>query len=258
MPRFLCSCLFLTLVLGLAGCTNGAAEEAAAQREEDPIFALLGEIDTDVLRQAFARLPGYAFTRRTCTVQRNDEGNVVATEVRAVRYLPRETERAYEILAHEQTGAFAVGLLGGAEEDADASLDAAGLADDIIPEDPPYLIKRNREAYHYSLRSDTLIEGRATQVIDITARPGEGGKQAIRTARLYVDRQTNTLVALYLERKEDTLFFGEDSRFFIQIQRDDGVWLPARTRADTRLDLPLAPPRHLRTEATYEDFAEVG
>lgn len=131
--------------------------------------------------------------------------------------------------------------------------DLTRIPSHVLPDDPPYLSARFHEDYRYRLLPDTLLWDRHTHVIDIWANDAS---QSITHARYFVDRQTNDIVAVSIERTENTLFFVEASRFYLSLRPGPGqTWVPHHMRFVSQLKLPLHPVRTIRTATTFYDYA---
>ncbi|MFB3132818.1 MAG: hypothetical protein ACE10K_09900 [Rhodothermales bacterium] len=258
----------LPLVL-LAGC--GPASEAPGDAmttgkayqqdpaERDAVLALLQTMKQDALREAFARLPRYRYTRYIRTEQYDAAHHRRAFAEHVTRLDGQENRRVSTVLQADSAGAFDTGMLGRFVAAGHDEHDAATWPEYVLLDDPPYLAPRNREAFGYRFRPDTTLWERATQVIEIHARPGSGDAQSMRRTHLYLDRASGELVAVYLERTEGGLFFSEESRFYLHIRPapDDG-WVPYSARFLTRLRLPLRSPRHFRSVSAFYAYEPVG
>jgi len=93
-------------------------------------------------------------------------------------------------------------------------------------------------------------------VVEIRAQPGAlGADRAIRHARLFVEPATYELVGLYLVRAETSLLFREDSRTLTHLRpAPDSGWVPAVTRLDARLDMPLQAAPLFRLDASFAAY----
>lgn len=252
--------LFVLLCLALGGCRSGEPRttEPLAPSSDDAVdaaVALLEETDEEALRTAFERLPDYGFTRRLRTVQFDpaEEDRIAAIE-RVVRHTFRDGERIYRVQTADTVGTFAFGLLRHFADPAPLRDPQAAISS-ILPEEPPYLSPRHRDAYRYRVLADTVLWGRPVQVIAVGARPEEGEGQNIRRARLYIDRATHALLALSVRYRRDALLFQEQSAFFVSLRpAPDSGWVPYRTSVRTRIDVPLLPPRLFQTQAMYYGY----
>ena len=251
-------CLFLVPVGLLAGCGQATPPDGASGLDDDDRGAaleLLAAADTSALRQAFSRLHDYAFTRRLRTEQYGQD-TVIAFAERVLRYAAGDTNgHVVRVQAADTSGAFHFGLLGTFVGDDAPSPHLTDPIPNLLPDEPAYASARNRDAYRYQLLSDTLLDGRTVQRLDIQARPGEGDAQTLRYARLYIDRATRVLVALYLEQARNTVLFREQSHLYAQVRYTDGTWLPAQTRVWTQINTLFSPARQFQTSSSYDDYA---
>ncbi len=227
--------------------------------ERDAVLAVLQTIKQDALRDAFARLPRYRYTRYLRTEQFDDAHQRTAFAERVVRLDLQENRRIRTPLQADSAGAFDAGMLGRFVAAGPDEHDAAAWPQSVLLDDPPYLAPRNRDAFLYRFLPDTTLWEAATQVIEVRARPGSGDAQSIRRTHLYLDRASGELVAVYLERTEADLFFSEESRFYLHIRpAPDSGWVPSTARFLTRLRLPLRSPRQFRSVSAYYAYEPVG
>ena len=250
-----------SLLLGLAFATTGPAPShtTVAPRafpQADSAFALLSRVRMDALSEAFATLPRYTYTRQVRTEQLDAAHTLTAFREQRARITTLEGRRVLTTEAVRSAGTFDAGLANRFAEAPDTLYEAHLLTDYVLPEDPAYREPRNREAYTYRFRPDTLLWGRPVQVVEVSARPEVGDAQAIRQVRLYVEKATETLVGLDLELTTRTLLFQERNHTSIRLRPAlEGGWVPAQTRFEVFLDLPFTPPRYLRTTTTYYAFS---
>ncbi len=247
---------FFVVCLGCGDAPNRAGSspvsEAAlsqSRAERDTVLARLSTLKQDAFRSAFARLAGHDYTRYARTEQFDQEGFLVAYVEREVRH---ERGGGARIERQDSLGTFDFGLFKRVVSARANSLGPVDLIPLLLPEDPAYLLPRNWEQYRYRQRPDTLLWDRTARVIDIRALPVLADGQNIRYVRYYIDRETNELMAIYLERTALSLLFREESRFYLHLQRlPGGDWLPYNTRLHTRIKTLFATPRQFRTVATY-------
>ncbi len=250
--------------LGLlaAGCVDSSSSVPPTPEEEaaaDSVLALLERIDETAIRSAFEGLANHAHTQRTRTAQFDDNGALLASREREVRY---DAEGVREIRS-ESSGAFDFGYMrrfASPDEDIrESSLAAPDFPDHIILDDPPYASARNREAWRYAFAPDSILFAGPVRVVRITARPGFAASRSIRRVQLYLDRNSDRLAGLYMERTHAALWFREESAFFLSAAPlASGAWVPHRTRFETRLKLLLRPVQRFASEAEYYDFREMG
>lgn len=258
----------LSLIL-LTGCRTPSeapgsptsADETTPQdpAEREAVLAALQTIKEDALRDAFSRLPRYRYTRYHRTEQADDTRRRTAFAERITRFDGQENQRARTLLQADSAGVFETGMPGRFVDDGSDEHDAAAWPQAVLLDDPPYLAPRNRDAFVYRIRPDTTLWDAATQVLEIYARPGIGDAQSIRRTHLYLDRASGELVAIYIERTEDVLFFREESRFYLHIRpAPDGGWVPYAARFRTRLHLPLRSALQFHAVSAYYNYEPVG
>lgn len=221
------------------------AEEAPPQSETDraPALSALEAAKPDALTDAFATVSTYAHTRRFRTETRSH--NQIAAVGQTVRM---HDAMPPSILALDTLGTVSSDMM---ENPLPRNL--THIPSHVLPDDPPYLSARFHENYRYRLLRDTLLWDRPTQVIDVRA---SDASQSITHARYFVDRQTSDIVALSVERTENTLFFVEASRFYVSLRPGPGLeWVPHHMRFVSQLRLPLHPVRTIRTTTTFYDYA---
>lgn len=241
---------YVTLLLLplLYGCqeSSSPAEKLPPQRETDraPVLAALEAAKSDALTDAFATVSAYAHTQRSRTETRVD--NQIAAVGQTVRMHGLD-DRPPSILARD--------TLGAVDADRTETLllrDLTHIPSHVLPDDPPYLSARFHENYRYQLLRDTLFWERPTKVIDIRA---SDASQSITHARYFVDRPTSNIVAVSIERTENTLFFAEVSHFYVSLRPGpEQKWVPHHIRFVSRLRLPLHPVRTIRTATTFYDY----
>ncbi len=230
------------------------AESAAA----DSIAVLLERIDETALRSAFQTVSTHAHTQRIRTEQFDEGGTLLASREQEVRH---DVEGARTIHS-ETSGTFDFGYLRrfvSADDDLPASgLAASDLPEYVIPDDPPYAAARNREAWRYEFAPDSMLFARPVRVVRITTRPGFEASRSIRRVRLYLDRASDRLVGIYIERVHAALWFREESAFFLSVDRlPSGTWAPGNARFETRIKFLLRPAQRFRSATEYYDFREM-
>lgn len=250
------------LVFLASGCADRNTPPAPLTPEElaaaDSVGALLERIDETALRSDFGSVSTRAYTQRTRTVQFDESGALLASREQEVRH---DAEGARTIYS-ESSGTFDFGYLRrfvSTEDDLEeAGFAASDLAEYIIPEDPPYAVARNREAWRYAFAPDSMLSARPVRVLRITARPGFEVSRTIRRVHLYLDRTSDRLVGIYIERVHAALWFREESAFFLStIRLPSGTWAPDHTRFETRIKLLLRPAQRFRSTVEYYDFREM-
>lgn len=223
--------------------------------ERDSIVAVLEALDPAPLQQAFAGLDRHNFTRYTRTEQFDEDDFLIAYEETVVRHETRGAVRMYLPLAADSAGAFDYGYFSRFVSETVSSQDPPDLAAYVLPEDPPYLSDRNRDAYTYRFMPDTLMWDMVARVIEVRARPNEGDGLNVRRVRLYVDRGSQALIGMYLERIDLAMLFREESRYYLHVRPSpNGTWVPYNTRFESRISVPFRPAQLFRTVSTYYNY----
>ncbi len=259
-------CLLLSL-----GCTRSEEQRVPGEpfypvstdpysqssTERDSLFSFLVAVDRETFDKAFGRLDERDFTRYTRTEQFDDEEYLVAFEEQVTRHQGSPSNRRFVTLERDSAGAFDFGYFSRFVSQTVATYDPTNLAQYIIPDDPAYLSARNQDAYHYRALPDTVMWDMTARVIEVRARPEEGDGQNIRRVRLYVDKGTNRLIAIYLERIDLAMWYREESQFYVHVRpAPNGSWIPYNTRFETKIGVPFRPTQRFRTVSTYYDYAE--
>lgn len=224
------------------------AETPALQSETEraPALSALAAARPDGLTNAFATVSTYAHTRRSRTETRSHDQ--IAAVGQTLRMHGLDDAMPPDILALDTLGAAPADMT-----EYPLPPDLTHIPSHVLPDDPPYLSARFHENYQYRLLPDTLLWDRPTQVIDISA---SDASQSITHARYFVDQQTSNIVAISVERTENTLFFVEASRFYVSLRPGPGrEWVPHHMRFVSRLKLPLHPVHTIRTATTFYDYA---
>lgn len=243
-------------LLALAACKQPeppplSPDEVAVR---DSALALLGTIDTERLSAAFERLDAFRYRVVTQTEQLGDAAPTVQRTVTA-DVTPAADGPRIDIVQTDSSGTFDFGRFDPfANDAAESPLPAENPATLVLPEDPAYLDPRGREAFAFSFAPDTLLGGRRVQIVAIAAREGEDD-QALRRARLYIDRTTGVLVGVRLRRRTESVIFREasDTAVLLQPGPADG-WLPSLTRVETTLGALFTDQRRFRLTRRYSDF----
>lgn len=229
-----------------------------ASTERDSIFTALNAINQDPFRNAFTALEQQAFTRYTRTEQFDKEDFLVAYQEHIIRHEHEGGARTYATQSMDSAGTFDYGYFSRFVSETVTTQDPPDLTRYVVPEDPAYLSERNRDAYVYRFLPDTLMWDMVARVIEIRARPADGDGQNIRRVRLYVDRGTQTLIAMYMERIDLAMLFREESRFYVHIRPEGDHWVPYNTRFESRISVPFRPTQLFRTVSTYYKYGWSG
>ena len=250
--------LALLLLLPLAACTEAPPEPLAPAdaAERDSVLAVLRTADTAALAAAFDRLDAFRYHVESRTEQFGADGRTEAARTVAAEVSPNAGAPLTDVVLADSTGAFDYGAFAAFASEADENpLPGENPATLVVPEDPPYLDPRGREAYQFRFAPDTLLGDRRVRVLTVDARPGEGDDKTLRRARLYLDPATGDLVGIRLLQRMESVLFSERSDASILLQPGPaGGWLPERTRFDTTLDALFTARRHFRLSRRYSDF----
>lgn len=242
----------LLVLLALVACNGTDAPPAGLPADDDRavVLATLDSLPDQTFRAAFQHLSSISHTRRTRTEQLGADGQVLASIERVIHYDAQTGTPT--LLRVDSSGAFHFGYLTPFASTDPITLDAADLADALLPEDPPYLTPRNREAFTYQILPDTAWGTGTARVLDIRLRPGDDMEQDIRHARYYLDDPSGQLLGIRLSRTKQMLLFREETHQAAIIRRLAGTtYVPATLTTSTRLNVPLRPLQHFRTTTTF-------
>ncbi len=231
-----------------------AADDAAFEETaRDSVLAALRSIDQTALREAFGRLPAYAYTRRTRTEQLTPDGATAARSERVVRHRPGAD--SFALVQERTTGTFDFGWLGSLVAPTPEQQALGDAAAHVLPDAPAYLSVRSQSAYAFRFLPDTTLWERPVQVISLRVRPEAEQTPSLRRARLYVDRRTRQLLAADVTRAGGAALFDETTRSYLSLRpAPDSGWVPHRTWTRTRFNAPLRAPQHLRTASAYAAY----
>jgi hypothetical protein len=251
--------LALALSLFATACTDGSAplgsEEAA---RVDSTATLLSGIDDTAFRAAFRGISDYSYTRYSRTEQFDTDDYLVAFRETVHRSSAVEGVRQVNLQEEDSAGTFDFGLFDRFTSSNITAIDPVDLIPYLLPDDPPYLKARNQGKYEWSFLPDTLLWDTQAKVVEVRARRLQGDGENIRVVRHYVDRTTNELIAMYLERIDLALLFREESQFFVHMRRaDDGKLVPHNTRFYTHIKTPFETDSKFRTVSTYYNLARL-
>lgn len=247
---------FLTL-LGCGPTPDHSPEnlDSSALAERDSVLAALDAVDRTAFDHAFETLQRYSFTRHLRTEQLGNDDRVMAFTERVVRFVREGDGHRAVLVEADSGGTFDYGFFNRFVPENAKDVAPVDLAPYLLPEDPPYLMPRHRDAFEYRFLPDTLLWDVTARVIEVRARPETSDEQSFRRVRLYVDRNTGSLIALTVDRTDRALLFREESRYFVHIRPTQwGDWVPHTTRYLTRIRTPFHAMRQFRTTATYYEF----
>ena len=251
---------FLGVVLissGLAACgdRDGAFESDEEAAMRDSVLAVLSGANRSFFLTAFDRLSEYEYTRYMRTEQYDDDDFLMAFDEVHIRVEGADAQRISRIERSDSAGNFDFGFFNRFVSQNVESVDPVDLVPYVLPDDIGYESPRNAEKYRYGILPDTLLWDRAAMVVEIKVKPRDGDGLNIRTVRQYIDRETNALIAVYLERIDLALLFREESAFYVDLRpAPDGVFVPNNTRFQTRIRMPFRGTYKIRTVSTYSDF----
>ena len=209
------------LLIGLTGTWNGAAQ--------NDVFFMLSSLDHSWIQTAFEHQ--WEHDRYTHTVRAQGRKEQPAVSVAILRYSPDTYSQA-------------------------DSVDLANVGASVIPKDPPYLNERFREDYRYTVLPDTVLLGRPTQIVTVTAVPGRRVRHAIRDVRYYIDLKTGKIVAIRQERHSSSLFYGERGRYWVSLRpgpRGES-WVPYQVQVEVRLRLLHQPLIWMRRSMAFYNY----
>lgn len=250
--------LFTIILLGVGCAEQGGDLEASEATRVDSVSTLLSGVDDRAFRAAFRGIDDYRYTRYTRTEQFDTDDYLVAYRENVHRAGWEDGVRQINVQQEDSAGTFDFGLFDRFTSSTLSGLNPVDLVAYLLPEEPPYLQSRNREKYEWSFLPDTLLWDTQAKVIEVRARPLKGDGENIRKVRHYVDRTTNELIAMYLERIDLALLFREESQFYVHMRRaDDGTLVPHNTRFQTHIRTPFETDNKFRTVSTYYELEPI-
>ncbi len=266
--------LLAGVAVGGTGCTHQTRQPVAdspfgtidtigpTEAPRDSVLAVLARMNRTAFDSAFATLDAYAITRHVRTEQLDTTGTTTAYRSLTLRYSPGQARGTVQ--RADSAGSFREGgLLSGITPAQRRTAKPANLVAQILPDQPAYLAPRTQEAYRYALRPDSLLDDTPVVVVEAMARTDErGNDQAVRYARLTINRTSHELVGLTTVRTNQILLFQENSQITIRLRRapdsDHGdaprsadAWVPHLTRFRAIVDVPFRAPRQFRTTSAY-------
>ncbi|MFT4604193.1 MAG: hypothetical protein ACI9W4_000921 [Rhodothermales bacterium] len=243
----------------LTGCLDKTGELGAGEATKvDRVATLLSGVTDTAFRSAFSGIDNYRYTRYTRTEQFDTDDFLVAFRENVYRADWEGGARQINVQQEDSAGTFDFGFFDRFTSSNMSGLDPVDLVQYLLPEDPPYLLGRNREKYEWRFLPDTLLWDTQAKVIEVKARRLKGDGENIRKVRHYVDRTTNELIAMYLERIDLALLFREESQFFVHMRRAaDGQLVPHNTRFQTHIRTPFETDSKFRTVSTYYELEPI-
>jgi hypothetical protein len=251
--------LLLLFLMAVSACqvpsSLGGGPDADEAAEADTMATLLTGVDVAAFRAAFGKIGDYSYTRYTRTEQFDTDDYLVAYRESVHRRSEEGGIRTVQTEEADSAGTFDFGFFDRFTSSNLSDLNPVDLIPYLLPDDPAYLKARNREKYEWRYLPDTLLWDTQAQVIELSARPLVGDGQNVRRVRHYVDRTTNELIAMYLERIDLALLFREESRFWVHMRRTgEGELVPHNTRFHTHIKTPFRTDSKFRTVSTYYEM----
>lgn len=249
------------LLLSGLGCSSSGARSPSPFVPTDTITSAVGRdsaltVLTAMRRaafdSAFTALDDYVVRRYVRTEEMTPSGTTTAVRSYVLRYRPGAKQGTVE--RRDSIGTFRDGgLFGYVAPHRDAAARPPNVAAQILPDQPPYVEPRTREAFRYALQHDSLQDGTPVYVLEVKARArGTGREQGVRYARLLIHRPSDELIGLTLVRDDEALLYGEDSQMSVRLRRaSDGTWVPYLTRLRASVHVPFRTPRQFRTVSAF-------
>ena len=253
---FMLALLLAAAVLG-AGCGGGGMSNLGPteRAERDALVDAIRNAKRDAMQGAFGRLDEYAYKRYIRTEQFDSEDFLLAYTEHVADVRTTAGERRVYVQQADSGGAFEFGFFKGFVSENVDNTDPVNLVPYVLPDDPGYLDPRHMDKYTFRELADTLLWDRQARVIEARARPDYGDGLNVRRVRHYIDRGTDEIVAMSLERIDLALLFREESSFYIHVRPlADGAGLPYNTRFESRIRTPFRGSYKVRTVSTYTDF----
>jgi hypothetical protein len=253
--RLLTVFLFAVFV-ATSGCTTddiapvGPGEKA----NRDNILAFLEEIGQEAMTGSFANLESFSYRRYLRTEQYDGDDFLLAFTEHIIETDGDPGARRSSVTQADSGGAFDFGFFNQFVSENVDDPDPVDLVPYLLEDNPSYLSPRNLDKYTFRANRDTLMWDRSARIIEVRARPDLADGENIRKVRYYVDRNSNQLVAMYLERIDLGLLFREESAFYMHVQLVDGMYVPYNTRFQTLISTPFKGSYRIRTVSTYTDY----
>lgn len=250
----------LIALVALTGCGEEAMSGLgpAEMAERNALVEALRSADKTGIHRAFGLLDEHAYTRYIRTEQYDVEDFLLAYTEYVAHFGFSDGERTVRLERADSAGDFQFGFFKGFVSENVENVDPVNLVPFVLDEDPIYLDPRNMDKYAFRELADTLLWDRQARVIEIRARPDKADGLNVRRVRWHIDRETNEVVAMSLERIDLALLFREESMFYVHVRQDgDTGALPYNTRFETLIKTPFRGSYRLRTVSTYTDYRHV-
>lgn len=246
----------LILAVGMAGCsrreisTVGPIEAA----ERDSLIATINGVKQEAIRTAFSRLSNYSYNRYLRTEQFDIDDFIIAYSEQHLAITATPDGPKSSVVRADSGGAFDFGFFKRFVSENVSDPDPVDLIPYVLEEDPPYLNPKNVDKYSFRVRGDTLMWDRESHIYEVRAKPDAADGLNIRKVRYYVDKTSNQLVAMYLERIDLGLLFREESTFYVHILPvGSGDLVPYNTKFETTIKTPFKSSYRIRTVSTYSN-----
>lgn len=259
MPEYrICISLSVfVLFSAISSCSNNAVSVLSAEDRalQDSILTELSIVDHSSFQSAFGQLSNYAYQRYVRTEQYDEEDFLIALDEYRIRIEGPDGERTTTVERTDSAGAFDFGFFNRFVSENVESVDPVDLVPYVLPDELGYTNPRNTDRYSFRILPDTLMWDRLARVIEVRARRDMADGLNIRVIRQFIDRDTNLLVGVYLERIDLGLLFREESNFYVDLKRiDDGAFLPNNTRFESTIKMPFRGTYKIRTVSTYSNY----
>ena len=247
--------MFCSLFIS-TGCTSrerspvGIVEKV----ERDSILSVLGQVSQEAIRSAFSKLNNYSYQRYLRTEQYDVDDFSIAFSENIVAVTATAEGPKSVVTRSDSGGTFDFGFFKRFVSENVNDPDPVDLIPFVLEDDPSYLNPKNLDKYTFRVMGDTLMWDREAHIIEIRAKPDVADGLNIRKVRYYIERASNELVAMYLERIDLGMLFREESTFYVHILPvSGGVMLPYNTRFETMIRTPFKSSYRIRTVSTYTD-----
>lgn len=229
------------LILVLAGCAEDPPGTVVSTN--DPTLSVLQALRYDYVESAFSNVPLISHTRMIETVSFDAAGDTLAHE--RVRI---DVENGTPVVgASAQTGSFRRSLIGRALAPNPRYLPDSSLVLSVLPQDAPFLVPANRHAYEMTLSSTPAGQQAEVRLLD----PDEVESDVHRTV-LTFDSSSMQVIALEVERINDTFLEQSRSITRVELERRSGGWMPATILIRKHRDAPLQRPYDFQKHVQYQ------
>ena len=208
----------------LAGCAD---TDPAPPPSSPEALRLLEAVDASAVADAFAALDALAY-----------RADLVVTTLDADR---QPVDRETTTLVHDGSG------------DASETPALHDVVASALSDDPPYVDPVARAAYRLAVVGDTTIGDVAFRLVEAVLTDPEAELSVARVWAAVADG--GRVGAIEVERRAASAIYTEASRVRVDLAPHAGGWIPRHVVTDTRTDVPLSDPTHVRTEWTVRPAA---